>query len=514
MLAYDMQKQDGLCASGRAVERPEQETGETMGGNRADHYDLVILGSGSTAFAAAITATELGKTVVMTEARTVGGTCVNRGCLPSKNLIEAAKLMHDARQPRYPGLAGRELGLDFRQLIAQKDAVVAGYREKKYLSIFDEGHAVPIVSGHARLTGAHTVVVEGPDGATRLEGDHVLVALGSSPAIPAIPGLRDVPYLTSDLLTSEEDRELTELPASLVVIGGGYIAVELGQMFGRFGSTVTILERSERLLSAYEPEIGLALGEILRAEGLDVRTGARILRVRPDHAGVVVTAEIGGHEREFTAARVLVATGRQPNTTGIGLEDAGVRLDARGAVVVDEFLRTSVPHVWAAGDVIGSAQDSQMATPVGARDGSIAAHNALSGDARRPVDHRVIPRAVFTDPQVGVVGLTDAEATAAGHRCWCNTIPMELVPRAGAIRDTRGLIKMVADADTHEVLGVSMLGVNAGEVIHEAAMGLRFHATIDDFIDLLHVYPTMAEALKIVAISRYKDPSKLSCCAE
>ena len=477
-------------------------------------YDLVILGSGSTAFAAAITANELGKTSVMTEARTVGGTCVNRGCLPSKNLIEAANLLHDARDPRYPGLVGRDLDLDFRQLVAQKDEVIAGYREKKYLSIFDEGHDVPIVWGQARLTDPHTVAVVGPEGTTRLKGEQILVALGSSPVIPAIDGLRDVPYLTSDLLTSEADLELTALPESLVVIGGGYIAVELDQMFSRFGSTVTILERGECLLSTYEPEVGLALGDILREEGLDVRTGARVVRARADHAGVVVTAEIDGRERTFAAARVLVTTGRQPHTAGVGLEDAGVRLDARGAIVVDEYLRTSVPYIWAAGDVIGTEQDSQMATPVGARDGGIAAHNALSGETPRRVDHRVIPRAVFTDPQVGVVGLTDEEANAAGHNCWCNTVPMELVPRAGAIRDTRGVIKMVADADTNEVLGVSMLGANAAEVIHEVAMGLRFHATIDDFIDLLHDYPTMAEALKIVAISRYKDPGKLSCCAE
>ncbi len=477
-------------------------------------YDLVILGSGSTAFAAAITANDLGKSAVMTEARTVGGTCVNRGCLPSKNLIEAAKLLHDARAPRYPGLVGRDLGLDFRQLIAQKDAVIAGYREKKYLSIFDEGRAVPSVRGQARLLAPHTVEVAGPEGATRLHGDQILVALGSAPVIPAIAGLRDVPYLTSDLLTSGEDGELTGLPASLIVIGGGYIAVELGQMFSRFGSAVTILERGERLLVAYEPEIGLTLGALLRAEGLDVRTGARVTGVRGDRAGVVVTATVDGQAREVAATRVLVATGRRPHTAGVGLEEAGVRLDARGAVVVDEFLRTSVPHIWAAGDVIGAEQGSQMATPLGARDGGIAAHNALSGAAPRRVDHRVIPRAVFTDPQVGVVGLTDAEATAAGHNCWCNTLPLDLVPRAGAIRDTRGVIKMVADADSGEVLGVSMLGVNAAEVIHEAAMGLRFHATIDDFIDLLHVYPTMAEALKIVAISRYKDPGKLSCCAE
>jgi mercuric reductase len=479
-----------------------------------ERVDLVILGSGSTAFAAAITANELGKTAVMIEARTVGGTCVNRGCLPSKNLIEAAKLLHDAREPRYPGLAGRELGLDFRRLVAQKDEVIASYRDKKYLSIFDEDGRVAIERGHARFVDPHSVAVEGPEGTKRLQGDQVLVALGSSPVVPDIEGLHEVPYLTSDLLTSGEASELIELPESLLVLGGGYIACELGQLFSRFGSRATILTRGERLLRAYEPELGLALEDVLREEGLTVQTNARVARVHQTDAGVTVTTLVHGRDREFRAARLLVATGRQPNTAGIGLERVGVRLNEHGAIVVDAVLRTNVPHIWAAGDVIGREQDSQMATPVGAHDGSIAAHNALSGQALRIVDHRVIPRAIFTDPQIGVVGMTDGEANAAGLHCWCNTIPMELVPRAGAIRDTRGVIKMVADADTGEVLGVSMLGVQAAEVIHEAAMALRFHATLHDFIDMVHVYPTMAEALKIVALSRYKDVAKLSCCAE
>ncbi len=175
---------------------------------------------------------------------------------------------------------------------------------------------------------------------------------------------------------------------------------------------------------------------------------------------------------------------------------------------------TNVPHIFAAGDVIGRETDSQMATPVGSHDGGIAAHNALSAEPTHRVNHRVIPRAIFTDPQIAIVGLTEEQAVQAGHPCWCNTLPMSLVPRAGAIRDMRGIIKMVADDKTEEVLGVSMVGSNAGDVIHEAAMGLRFHAKIQDFIDLLHVYPTMAEALKIAAISKYKDPAKLSCCAE
>jgi mercuric reductase len=218
-------------------------------------------------------------------------------------------------------------------------------------------------------------------------------------------------------------------------------------------------------------------------------------------------------QQRFSAEKLLVATRRRPNTQEIGLEQAGVERDQAGAVRVDRTLRTNVSHIWAAGDVIGWETDSQMATPVGAHNGKIAAHNALSGEPLQKVDHTVIPRTIFTDPQVAVVGLTDEEANAAGIVCECNTIPLSAVPRAGAIRDTRGVIKMVLERPTRRVMGVSMLGVNAGEVIHEAAMALRFGATTDDFIDLIHVYPTMAEALKLVAISFTKDVNRLSCCA-
>jgi mercuric reductase len=269
-------------------------------------------------------------------------------------------------------------------------------------------------------------------------------------------------------------------------------------------------------MQGYEPMVGRTLQPLLEAEGLEIVNSAEAVRVRLEGKGVVVTARVGDREQDFRADQLLVATGRTPNTDAVGLEEIGVKTNARGAIVVDEHLRTSIPNIWAAGDVIGAEQGNQLATPVGARDGVIVASNAFSESraALRRVDHRVIPRAIFTDPQVAVVGVTEAEAIAAGHRCWCATIPMTLVPRAGAICDTGGAVKMVADAETNEVLGVSIVGVNAGEIIHEAAMAMHFHAKIDDFIDLLHVFPTMAEALKIVAIARYKDPAKLSCCAE
>jgi mercuric reductase len=477
--------------------------------NAQTHFDLVILGSGSTAFAAALRAQELGKTAVMSEERIPGGTCVNRGCLPSKNLIEAAKLLYDAKNPRYPGISPTNLELDFQALIKQKDDVIAGYRNKKYESLLGTGFYIE--QGHAEFVDAHTVQV----GEKQLSGENILIATGSRPVLPSIEGLESVPYLTSDLLTSNESMELTECPHSLLIIGGGYIALELGQMFHRFGTEVTILERSQQVLAhGYEPEAGQTIGTIFQEEGIQIITQASVSSVRQETNAVVVTVSMGDSTQEFRAEKLLITTGRRPNTDNINIEKSGVLLGEKGQVQVDEYLKTNVSHIFAAGDVIGSEISSQMATPVGSQDGGIVAHNALSDQNQRSVNHRVIPRAIFTDPQIGIVGMTEKEAIAAGHRCWCRAIPMSLVPRAGAIRDTKGVIKMVADTETDEVLGVTMVGNSAAEIIHEVAMGMRFHAKLYDFIDLIHIYPTMAEALKIAAISRYKDPAKLSCCAE
>ncbi len=477
--------------------------------SQAEQFDLLILGSGSTAFAAALRAAELGKTAVMTESRTLGGTCVNRGCLPSKNLIEAARIYWEAQHPRYPGLEPAKLGLNFRELISGKDEVIRSYRDRKYQSILDDSDKIKVLPGIARFVDPHTIELDG----ARLTGEQVLIATGARPTVPEIAGLDEVPYLTSDLLTSDEPIELFDQPRSLVIVGGGYIGLELGQLFHRLGTKVTILQRSGRILPDYEPEVSAAVAEALEDEGIDIRTDAKIVGVAKEGAGVSVSLERQGWRQTELADALLVSTGRRPNTDGIEIEKAGVVLDEKGFVKVDEVLRTSVPHIWAAGDVIGGHTGSQMATPVGAHNGVIAAGNALNGEKRK-VDHTVIPRTIFTDPQVGVVGLTDEEANARGYRCSCNTIPIHLVPRAGAVRDERGIVKMVLERDSGKVLGVSMVGRDAGEVIHEAAMGLRFGATVHDFIDMIHVYPTMAEALKIAALSFFKDVSKMSCCAE
>jgi mercuric reductase len=481
-----------------------------------ERYDLVILGSGSTAFAAALHAAELGKSAAMTEFRTVGGTCANRGCLPSKNLIEAARLVYEAAHPRYPGLSPAQMPFSWAELVAQKDGIIQEYRAHKYEGLLDDPDQVKVVLGQARLVSDHEVEVQSANGARRLVGEQILIATGSQPAIPAVPGLSDMPYLTSDLLSAADDpwgTELREQPRSLLILGGGYIALELGQMFARFGTQVTLVTRGKSILSGYEPEIAETLTEILQEEGIRIVTGAQVRGVERSGEGVTLSLHRHGSQQTLSAEQLLVSIGRRPNTQEIGLEQAGVERDQAGAVRVDRTLRTNISHIWAAGDVIGREAESQMATPVGAHDGKIAAHNALSGEPLRQVDHTVIPRTIFTDPQVAVVGLTDDEANAAGIVCECNTIPLSVVPRAGAIRDTRGVIKMVLERESRIVVGVSMLGVNAGEVIHEAAMALRFGATTDDFIDLIHVYPTMAEALKLVAISFTKDVNRLSCCA-
>ena len=470
-------------------------------------FDFFILGSGSTAFAAAIKANELGARVGMVERRTLGGTCANRGCLPSKNLIEAARIVWEAAHPRYDGLAPARVEVDFPALVRQKDDVVRDYRAKKYAAVAD-GIDLEVLDGDARFAGPHAISLDG----RTIEADRILVATGSRPTVPPIPGLDTVPYLTSDLLDADETGRLTELPESLVVLGGGYIAVELAQMFARLGSRVTIVARSD-LLRGYEPELGQTLSESFRAEGIEILTNTRVERVSSDGGRVALAVEMPRAGRILRAERLLLATGRMPNTDDLDLETAGVTFDRDGYVAVDAELRTNQPHIWAAGDIIGRQHGSQMATPVGARQGRIVAENALA-DAGRRFDGSVIPRAIFVDPPIGVVGLTEAQVKARHLPAVTATTPLRYVPRAGAIHRTEGFVKMIASTIDERILGVHLIGEAAAEIIHEAAMAMHFRATINDFIDLIHVYPTMSEALKIGAQAFNKDVSKLSCCAE
>ena len=463
-------------------------------------FDLVILGGGSAAYAAASVAAKADRTVAIVEQRAAGGTCPNHGCVPSKLFIEAADAYHAARHPRFKSIPGRpELPFDFAELVAGKDHRILKHREH-----YDhpEQSQVHLFHGHGRLVDSRTIAIEG--GPT-LRGGAVLIATGARPVVPEIDGVSGVPFLTSDLLAAAEPGEMKRLPASLLVVGGGYIGLESGQTLHRLGSRITLLVRGEQVLGdGYEPDVRACVGQALADDGMTISYGAELKAVRRDGDGVVAEVEVDGKRQKMRTAGLLLATGRRPNTDGIGLESAGVALDDAGAITVDAAMSTSVPGVWAAGDPVGHQHGAQEATPLANVMGQVAAHNALKLGSRKSVDFRVVPRTIFTEPQVATVGLTEAAARAAGRDVWTGQISMGDVARPTLMHQTSGLCKIVADRGSGEVLGVSLVGPQVGEVIHEAAMGLRFRATVDDFADLVHVFPAVAEALKITAVKMRK----------
>jgi mercuric reductase len=467
-----------------------------MSGAHKD-VDLAIVGGGSAGFAAAIHARRKGLRVVMVESGEIGGTCVNVGCIPSKALLVAAEERHTAAAARYPGITTSAGGVDFRALVRAKDAIVADLREDKYLSLAEE-YGWQIVAGHAQFAPGPVLTVDGQP----IEAQHYLIATGSTAFIPRITGLRDVPYLTSTSVM-----ELAGVPESVVVIGGNYIGLELGQMLARLGSRVTVVEALDRIAPHEEPEISQTLADVLREEGIVIHVGAKVTSVAADGRGVVVTATVDGADRQLPASHVVVATGRQPNTSGLRLEAVGVRVGRRGEVLTDDHLRASNDRIWAAGDVTGHPQFVYVA---GAH-GVIAVENAFENAGRR-VEYRTLPRVTFTTPNIATVGLTDHEAQEAGLECECRSVPLTVVPRALVNRDTRGLVKIVAERQTGIVRGVHMLADNAGDSILAGVYAIECHMTVQQLANIWCPYLTMSEGIKLAAQAFMMDVTKLSCC--
>lgn len=464
-------------------------------------YDLLIIGTGAAGTAAAIRGAELGARVAIAEGAVVGGTCVNVGCIPSKLLLEAAAQFHAARTS-FPSLAG-EAQAAWQRAQARKRDVIARLRQEKYLDVLAGYEGVTLLRGEAALLGAGRVRVgEAVVGARR-----VVLATGAAPALPPVPGLAE-----AGALTSTSAMELKALPASLIVLGAGAVGLELGQAFARFGVRVSVLEVAPRILPGEDPELSNALADALSAEGLELRPGARVTRVERDAAGYRLEVEQGGAEETLHAEQLLVATGRRPNTAGLGLGGAGVEVDARGFVRVDEFMRTSNPRVFAAGDVTGAPQFVYLAAAAG-RVAAQAALADLTGAPAAPLDASTVPRVTFTDPQLAAVGLTEAQARAAGHAVQVATLPAAAIPRAAVTGSDRGLIKLVAEAASGRLLGAHLLTANAGDVIGEATLAVRFGLTSADLATTLHPYLTWAEGTKLAAQAFTQDVTKLSCCA-
>lgn len=487
----------GYGARVREVPRATAAPGVTR---RSADYDLVIVGGGSAGFAAAIKGAELGARIALVEGGTLGGTCVNVGCVPSKTLIRAAEAQHRRTRHGFNGIATTNGRPDWAAVRAHKDELVAALRQAKYWDVLRAYEAITLIQQRATLTSGRSVRLA--DGRS-LTGGKVVVTTGASPWAPPIPGLAEAGYLDNATAMA-----LDRLPASMIVIGGSAVGLELAQMLARLGVGVTVLEALPQVVPAEDPTVGEALGEYLQAEGLAVHTAIEIERVSRENGGYVVAFREENEERTAEAEQLLVATGRRAHTSGLGLGAAGVTLGKRSEITVNEFLETTNPDVYAAGDVIGDP----MFVYAAAYGGALAAENALTGN-RRSYDLTALPRVTFTDPAVASVGLTEAEARARGIEPLVAHLPLAYVPRALAARDTRGFVRLVADAATWKVVGAQILAAEAGDMIMEPALAIRHGLTIDDLTSAFHPYLTLSEGIKLAAQTFTKDVAKLSCCA-
>ena len=460
-------------------------------------YDLAIVGSGGAGFAAAIAAKRRGLAVLMIESGTVGGTCVNVGCIPSKALLAAGEARRVALEQRFPGIDTQAGPVDMPALMAGQRRIVDSLRQEKYLDL-SQSYGWEIVQGSARFVPGPALQV----GGERIEADHYLVATGASPWVPPVEGLGGGPYLTSATAL-----QLDRVPESLLVVGGNYVGLELGQLFAHLGSRVIVAEALPRLAPTEEPEISAGIAQVLADDGIEVVVSAPCAGVSWDGTRPRVRL-VGAAQREVTAEMLLMATGRRPNTAELGLEEVGVELGPRGEVMVDSRLQTANRRIWAGGDVTGAPQFVYVA---GAHGTTVVENAFFAGD--RTMDYRHLPRVTFTSPAIAAVGLTDEEAMASGVRCSCSVLPLAYVPRAIVNRDTRGLVKIVADAVSRRVLGIHILAEGAGDMVLAATYALEAGMTVEQLATSWCPYLTMAEGIKLAAQAFDVDVTQLSCCA-
>jgi len=465
---------------------------------------VMVIGAGSAGFSAAITAAEAGAAVTLVGEGTIGGTCVNIGCVPSKTMIRAVESLYQASHAaRFDGISATAQLQDWRAVIKQKQDLVDTLRRAKYIDVLPSHPDVKYIEGRAQFTA----------GGVRVDGqfhspDKVIVATGSSNWVPPIPGIEGIAHLDSTTAL-----ELETLPVSMIIIGGGVIGCELGQMFARAGVKVTLCCRS-RLVPDMEPEISEHLKAYLEAEGITVCTGIEYQNVKQSAEGVTLTYEKPtgqgalAIDKTITAETLLLAAGRKPNTHGLGLEEIGVTLSKNGGIEVDANMRSSNPDIYAAGDVTGKDMFVYMAA-YGAK---LAALN-LDNDHRQRYNNSAMPAVVFTDPQASSVGMTEVQAKEKGYTVKTSLITLDHVPRYIAARDTRGLIKLVADKTTDQLLGAHILAPEGGELIQTAVIAVKAGMTASDLGQTIFPYLTGVEGLKLAAQTFDKDVSSLSCCA-
>ncbi|RMF22255.1 MAG: mercury(II) reductase [Bacteroidetes bacterium] len=472
-------------------------------GGDVPRFDLVIIGGGSAAFSAAIRAEELGLSVLMVNGGLpTGGTCVNVGCVPSKHLIRAAETLHRAAHSPFPAIQPKGAELDFRKLIEGKRALVEELRQKKYLDVVRDFQGLTMVEGWAEFEDEKTILVNGTD---RYRGLKFLIATGARTNVPQIEGLEGVGYLTNATLFEQE-----ELPESMTILGAGYIGLEIAMAYRRFGTRVRLIEFTDRVLRSQTPDISEELERHLRSEGIEVLPNFRAQRFERRNGVVHITCRRpdGSTTTLEEPGAVVVATGIRANTRRLGLDKIGVQLDERGHIRVNDRMQTSLPHVFAAGDVA----DTPAYVYTAAYEGRLAVENAFT-DSDRRADYSALPWVVFTDPQVAGVGLDEAQAEAQDLPFEVTRLPLKEVPRALAANDTRGFIKLIRNPETDRLLGARIVAPEGGELVMELSLAIRYGIPVKELAEGFHPYLTLSEGIKLAAITFGKDVSKLSCCA-
>ncbi len=468
--------------------------------NNNTAFDIIIIGGGSAAFAGALKAGELGKrTLIINDGLPIGGTCVNVGCVPSKNLIRAAEEFYLANHPNNDGIKPGNSKIDFTELINRKNILVESLRNKKYIEVIKDDENITQINGHAKFIDRNTVEVNGKN----FKAEYIIIATGSSTYIPDFPGLQETNYLTNKNLY-----DLTELPEHLIIIGGRFIALENAQMFRRLGSKVTVLQRSDRIIPKEGEDLSGALTKYLSEEGIDIKTGVKIISVSESGGKIKITFRQNGAEKLIEGSHLFLATGRKGNTGNLGIDKIGIKLHGNDFIETDEFNRTNVNNIYAAGDVTGE----HLFVYTAAYSGSLAVENAITNNSK-PKDYRVLPWVIFTDPQVAGVGLDEIQAKNLGINYEVSKIELSDVPRALAAFNTKGFIKLVRNKDSDKLIGARIIAHEGSELLMELSIAIKYGITVHEIRNLFHPYLTLSEGIKLAAITFDKDVGKLSCCA-
>jgi pyruvate/2-oxoglutarate dehydrogenase complex dihydrolipoamide dehydrogenase (E3) component len=453
--------------------------------NKSDHsgpvtvYDAIVIGSGQGGNPLAHKLADRGWRVALIERDQLGGSCINYGCTPTKTMLASARIAHYARRAADFGIETGAVQVKLAEVVARKNRIVRQWREGQ------EGHvatrpSLDLYRGEGRFTAAHVVAVDDMS----LTADHIFINTGLRPRIPDIPGLNEVDYFTNRNIM-----DLTEVPEHLVVLGGNYVGLEFGQMFRRFGSRVSVIEMNDQITPREDEDVARALQQALEAEGIRFYLASEARRVRPGAGGVELAIERGdGSTETLTGSHLLVATGRIPNTERLGLDAAGIETDERGFIRANERLETNVPGVWAIGDVKGGP----AFTHISYDDHLIVYDNLVNGKARTTAG-RLVPYALFTDPELGRVGLSEKEARQAGYQLKIGSVPMAHVARAIERDETAGLMKVVIDATNDRLLGAAILGSDGGELVQTLMVLMMAGAPWTLLEKAVYIHPTLTE---------------------